>query len=66
MRKVKFFAMSVIFLLGTSPAAQAQSLGVCWANYNSQVQACRGNTVCEGFASMTLSTCLQALVQVDQ
>ena len=51
---------------GTGAAGEARSVGVWWGNENSQGQAGRGNTVGEGLAAMTLSTCLQALVQVDQ
>ena len=54
------FAFAMVSL-ATATTSSAQSAGICWAQYNAAVDACNGNSSCEGQASIDLGVCLEAL-----
>lgn len=51
--------------LATSTVS-AQTLGQCYASYNASMNACRGESLCEQNASLTLTSCLRKLVTVQE
>lgn len=60
-RKLALISAFAMVSLATATTSSAQSSGQCWAQYNAAVDACNGDSSCEGMASINLGLCLEAL-----